>query len=77
MGPEHAAHGIDPRQQRRIHEVSISGSRLGLGVAEKAPDHFQRRAAAHQQGGEGVPQIVNAQAGRQDLGILPAGRSSN
>ena len=66
-GPEHAGHGVDTGAQGRIHQVRIALGRLHLAVAQQLADHFQRRTAADQQGGEGVAQVVDPHLGKSGL----------
>ena len=49
-GPEDVGHSIDPVTQRRVHQMGIALGRLHLRVTQQLADHFQRRAAADQQG---------------------------
>ena len=65
---QEVGHRVDPRPQRRIHQVGVALRGLHLAVAQKLADHFQRGTTADQQGSEGVAQVVDAQIGQ--LGIL-------
>ena len=49
--------------------VALGGA--DLGVPQQPPDHFQRRAARHQQRGEGVTQIMDANVGDFSLHAHP------
>lgn len=56
---QHLTHSVDPGAQGRVDQVGVSLGGTDLGVA----DHFQRCAAGDQQGGEGVPLIVDSDVG--------------
>lgn len=58
--PKDAGHAVNACAQRRLHKMRVTLRGLHLAVTQKAPDDFKGCAAADQQGGEGVAQIVDA-----------------
>ena len=68
---ERAGHGIDPGAQRRIHQMGIALGGLRLAVTQQLADHFQRGAAADQERGEGVAQVVDPDILDPDLLLYP------
>ena len=59
LRPEGAGHGVDPGAQGRVHQVGIAQGGLHLTVTQQLADHFQRGAAADQQGRKGVAQVMD------------------
>lgn len=53
-----------PARRGGIHKVCVALRGLHLAVAEELADHFQRRAAADQERGEGMAQVMDADVGQ-------------